>query len=193
MDSIISILGSIVIGGIFLLGLNAFYGDVIDYSHTKTFEVLTQEATASFMEIIDHDFRRLGSGLSSPAGAVVSLTDTTDITFLGDIDNDGTVETIRYYTSAPSAASTTTNPNDVILYRVIDGANTIDTPAGVTSFVVRTLDEFGNAITDVMDVRMVDIELEVESVAPYDTSYTKALWEKRFAPQNLFKRTLTDF
>ena len=193
MGSTITLIGSIVIGGIFLLGLTAFYGDVIEYSHTKSFELLTQEATASYMEIIDHDFRRIGSGLPSPAGAITAVTGTTDITFRGDIDGDGDVETVRYYISPTSSASSTLNPNDRILYREVDGVMTIDSPGGVTSFVVRTLDEFGNPTTDLNAVRMLDVELTVESPQPYDTLYTKAFWEKRFAPQNLFRRTLTDF
>ena len=103
------------------------------------------------------------------------------------------METVRYYVSATSSAGSTPNPNDRILYREVDGAMTIDSPGGVTSFVVKILDEFGSPITDLNAVRMLDVELIVESPQPYDTLYTKALWEKRFAPRNLFKRTLTDF
>ncbi|MFQ5771796.1 MAG: hypothetical protein ACE5HX_14775 [bacterium] len=193
MDSTLTLIGSIIIGGIFLLGVMSFYGGVIDYSHEKTFELLTQETTASFMEIIDHDFRRIGSGLTRPATAISAIVDTTDITFRGDIDDDGTVETVRYYTSAPSAATSTPNPNDVILYREVDGINTINTPAGVTEFVVKILDEAGNPTTDLMAVRMLDVSLTVESLYPYDNKYATALWEKRITPQNLYRITDTDF
>ena len=193
MDSTLALIGSIVIGSIFLLGVMTFYGNVIDYSHEKTYELLAQETTASFMEIINHDFKKMGSGLASPAGAIIAIQDTTGITFRGDIDGDRIVETVRYYTSAPSAAASTPNPNDVILYREIDGVNTIGTPAGVTSFVVRTLDEFGVRVTDIMGVRMLDLELTVESPSAYDNQYLRAIWKQRITPQNLYRRTLTDF
>lgn len=187
MDSTLTLIGSIVISGIFLLGLMAFYGGVVDFSHEKTFELLTQEATASFMEIVDHDFRRIGSGVALPA---LAITDTTIITFQGDIDEDGTVEIVEYDTAA---AVSTPNPNDLILYRIVDGDTTIGTPAGVTDFDVSFLDETGNPTTDLMAVRMLHVSLTVESIYPYDNRYTRAVWEKRITPQNLYRITNTDF
>jgi hypothetical protein len=186
MDSILTLVGSIVIGGLFLLGLMAFYGGVMDYSHEKTFELLTQETTASFMEIIDHDFRKIGSGVTFPAFAI---TDTAIITFLGDIDEDGAVEVVQYDTAA---ANTTQNPNDLILYRIVDGDTTIGTPAGVTGFDVSFLNEAGTPTTDLMEVRMLDIQLTVEGLYPYDNRYTKAVWQKRITPQNLYRITNTN-
>lgn len=192
MDSHLQLIGSIVIGGIFLLGLMAFYGGVIDFSYEKRFELLTQETTASLMEIIDHDFRRIGSGLGLPALAITNF-DTTDITFLGDIDEDGAVDTVRYYTSEPSLAAHTLNPNDVILFRVVNGGNTIDSPAGVTEFTISILDELGNPTSDLMEVRILEVSIVVESLFPYDNRYPRAFWEKRITPVNLYRPTLTDF
>jgi hypothetical protein len=193
MDSTLTLIGSIVIGGLFLLGLMSFYGGVIDFSNEKTFELLAQETTASFMEIIEHDFRRIGRGLPLPATAITAIVDSTDITFLGDVDEDGVVDTVRYYMSEPSAASSTPNPNDVILYRRVNGVNTIDTPAGVTSFVVKIWDGLGNQTGDLMAVRMLDVSITVESLYPYDNRYVAALWQKRIAPQNLYRITNTNF
>ncbi|MFQ5771735.1 MAG: hypothetical protein ACE5HX_14470 [bacterium] len=193
MDSTLTLIGSIVIGSLFLLGLMSFYGGVVDFSHEKTFELLAQETTASFMEIIDHDFRRMGSGLTFPATAITAIVDTTDITFLGDVDEDGAIDIVRYYMSEASAAASTPNPNDVILYRQVNGVNTIDTPAGVTSFVVKILDESGNQTGDLMAVRMLEVAITVESLYPYDGRYVAALWEKRIAPQNLYRITNTNF
>lgn len=193
MDSATTLIGSIVIAGIFLLGLNSFYGDVFEHSYEKTFELLAQETTASFMEIIEHDFRRIGSAVSSQALAIVQLVDSTDITFLADVDHNGTAETVRYYTSDPADASATENPNDVILYRVVNGTNTIDTPAGVTSFSVRVLDWTGNATTELMAASMLDVALTVESVYPYDDQYMRAVWRKRITPENLYRNVHVNF
>lgn len=197
MDSMVTLVGSIVIGGIFLIGLLAFHGDVVDYSHEKMFELLTQETTASLMEIIDHDFRRLGSGWPLSSKAIEALVDITDITFRADIDRDGVYEIVRYYVSEPAAATSTPNPNDVILYRLVQEpggswVNTIDTPAGVTKFTVELLDEFGAPTNNEREARMLNISLTVQSLYPYDNKYTTALWEKRIAPQNLQRFSDTD-
>ncbi len=187
MDSTLTLIGSIVIGGIFLLGLMAFYGNVIDYSHERTFELLTQETTASFMEIIDHDLRRIGSGVLTPA---IAITDTSLITFQGDVDKDGIVEVVQYDTAA---ATSTPNPDDVILYRIVDGDTTIGTAAGVINFEITLRDEGGNQTTDLRAVRIIDVSLTVESLYPYDNRYQRARWEKRIAPHNLYRITNTNY
>ncbi|MFQ5822670.1 MAG: hypothetical protein ACE5JB_01290 [bacterium] len=190
MDSNIQLIGSIVIGSIFLLGVLSFYGGVFDFSHEKTFELLTQETIASLMEIIEHDFQKIGSGLPFPA---MAITDSNTITFLGDIDEDGVVDTVRYSLSDTLAASSTPNPNDVILYRDVNSIRTIDTPAGVTAFTVTLLDEFGNPTTELMDIRRLNVSLTVESLFLYDGRYARAVWQESFAPINLYKKTFTNF
>ncbi|MFQ5638772.1 MAG: hypothetical protein ACE5IR_12340 [bacterium] len=190
MSSNLQLVASIVIAGIFLIGILFFYGGVVDYSNEKMFQLHTQETTASLMEIIDHDFRRIGSGLATPS---VAILDTSEITFLGDVDENGAVDTVRYYVSSLSDANSTPNPNDVILYRVVNGFNTIDTPAGVTNFEVTFLDESGLTTNDMMAVRALHVNLRVESLYPYDNNYEIANWEKRITPQNLYRMTLTDY
>lgn len=190
MDSNLQLIGSIVIGSIFLLGVMSFYGNVIDFSHEKTFELLTQETTASIMEIIEHDFRRIGSGLQF---STLAILDSSIITFLGDVDQDGVTDTVRYFTSDTSAANATPNPNDIILYRVVNGDTTLDTPVGITAITVSFLDELGTPISDLMGVRTLEISLTTESPYPYDKHYTRAFWQERITPINLFRRSLTAF
>jgi hypothetical protein len=192
MDSWLTLIASIVIAGIFLLGLLTFYGDLIDHSNEKLYELLTQESAASFMEIIDHDLRRMGNGLSYPSQTIVSMG-SSQITFLADIDNDNTVDTVGYSTSLPSAATSTSNPDDIILYRLINSDSTINTPAGVTNFELHFYDKSKNITADPMAVRMIDVSLTLESLYPADTTYVRALWEKRITPQNFVRITNKDF
>lgn len=186
MDSNLTLIGSIVIGGIFLLGLLSFHGGVVDYSHTRMFELLTQETTASFMEIITHDFQRIGSGVSSPALAI-QAADTSSITFLGDVDEDGIVEKVRYALSDTAAAASTENPYDRILYRIVDSDTTIGEPAGVTKFELTLLNRTGGTTTNLMDVHMIHVLLRVESKFLYGPRYARAIWEKRITPKSLYR------
>ncbi|MFQ5601903.1 MAG: hypothetical protein ACE5HS_01390 [bacterium] len=190
MDSTLTLLGSIVIGGLFMLGLMTFYGGVIDNSYVKTLELLTQETSASFLEIIEHDFRRIGSAVQIPANAIL---DTSEITFLGDIDENGSADTVRYYTSTTSLVGSTPNSNDVILYRVVNGVNTLDAVAGVTEFDVAFLDETGHRTTDLAMVRTLEVSLMVESIMDYNGKYSRAFWKKRFTPRSLNRITRTDY
>ena len=190
MDSYLTLVGSIVIGGIFLLGLLSFHGDMIDQSHQKNFELLAQENAAAMMEIIDHDFTRIGSGLSSPAFAIMSadtVENTTEITFQADLDEDGVADTVQYLVSTTAAAAATENPNDRILYRIVNGDSTVNTPFGVRRFRLRIKNRQGNNTMDLMAASMIEILLRVESTFAYDGVYGAALWEKRFMPQSLYR------
>ena len=178
----LQLIGSIVIGGLFLLGMITFYGDVTEYSNQKLFEQLTQERTASLMEIIEHDFQRIGTGLLHPSDAII---DTVKLTFWADVTEDGTPDSVVYYTSIPDSASATPNPNDVILYREVNGVRTIDKAEGVTAFNVDYLDVTGTPTTDLRAIRMLDVSLTMQSTSAYDTTYATALWTKRIVPANL--------
>ncbi|NIV97466.1 hypothetical protein GWN42_32905 [candidate division KSB1 bacterium] len=184
MDSTLSLTGSVVIGGIFLLGLMRFYGGVIDYKHEKNFQLLAQETTASYMEIIEQDFRKIGSGTTSPA---IAITGNNLITFWGDVNGDGVADEVQYSLSDSSAASSTPNPNDRILYRDVNGARTLDTPGGVTDFSVTLLDELGDPTTELMNVSQIQLSITVESIYPYDGQYVTAIWQERIIPLNLVR------
>jgi hypothetical protein len=186
MDSYLTLVGSIVIGGIFLLGLLSFHGDIIDQSYDKTFELLTQETTAGLMEIIDHDFTRMGSGAYSPAFAI-TLFDTSRIIFNADLDEDGDAEVVEYRLSNASAAASTENPNDRILYRIVDGDSTINTPFGVRRFRMNMYRRQNITTTDMREINMIEIILRLESTFAYDGEYAIALWEKRITPQGLVR------
>jgi len=190
MGDFLQLIGSIVIGSLFFIGVLSFQGDVVDFSNDNLFQLLTQETAASFMEIIDHDFRRIGSAI--PKG-MQAISDTSAITFLGDVTEDGIADTVRYFIGPTSDASGTENPNDVILFRVVNGVTTISQRAGVTSFNIDFLDEIGAPTTDLRDVRMLDVQLTVESKESYNENYARALWEKRITPQNLNRVTTTKF
>ncbi len=182
----LQLIGSIVIGSLLLLGMITFYGDVTEYSNKKLFEELTQERTASLMEIIEYDFQRIGSGMNYPSEAII---DTAKFTFWADVNKDGTPDSVVYYTSISDSASATPNPNDVILYREVNGVRTIDAAEGVTGFTVDFLDVTGVHTTDLKTIRMLDVSLTMQSTSAYDTTYATAIWTKRIVPANLNRMT----
>lgn len=173
-----------------MISLMSFYGSLTEYSSEKTLELLSQETTASFMEIINHDFRKIGGGVPSPA---VAITGTSSITFFADVDEDGAVDEVQYSLSNPAAASSTPNPNDRILFRTVNGMQTINTAAGVTAFTVELLDQYGNSTTEMMNAWQIAVSITVESPFEIDGQYPKSVWEYRIAPTNLVRPTLEDY
>jgi hypothetical protein len=192
MDSWLTMIGSIAIGGIFLLGVLGFYGDVVNHSSEKTIELITQETMVGLMEVIEHDFERMGSGLTPPAAAILSM-DSTSITFQGDIDGNPGIDQVAYTIS--NTAASTENPDDVILFRTVNGVNTIDMPIGVTLFRLRYYSVAGDETTNPNDVRLLGIQLGVEStfsLTDSDSTFARAFWQQRISPKNLQQMTTYD-
>ncbi len=196
MSSNIALIGSIVVGGIFLLSVMNFYSDLVDHSIEKGVELRTQQTTANLVDILEYDFKRMGSGLATAASAITSNPDTSDITFFADLDTDGTAETVRYYLGGP--ATFTENPNDSLLFREVNGTQTIKL-AGVRRFSIK-LRDMTSAITNTLsDVSMIEMFIEVESTYSYkklnyaNDLYAKAAWRKLITPQNMVRQSNMTF
>jgi len=196
MNSHIALIGSIVIGGLFLLGVMNFYGGMVDHSTEKGIELRTQQTAANLVDIMEYDFRRMGSGMPTPSIAIESYTDSTDITFNADLDGDGQAESVRYYIEG--AAGSTENPNDFILCKTINGTETLRI-AGVRQFGIKLRDMASSLTTNPANVSMVQIYLLMESTYSYrkdgfsDDLYARSLWRKLITPKSMIRQTSMDF
>ena len=194
MDSNLTLIASVTIAGIFLVGVVTYHGKVVEYSQEETFELLTQESMVAYIDVIEYDFNRIGSGVL-PGTVAITAIDTSGITFRGDVQGaypDKTPETVTYSISNKSAASSTANPNDVILYRTVNGVHTIDSPGGITQLYLRYYDVTGNQTAVLRDIRSIGIRMIIESVHEYNGRYARAVWEKRITPANLAKASIYD-
>jgi hypothetical protein len=178
-----------MIGSLLLLRIVTYHGDVVDHSNEEMFELLTQESMVSYIEIIEYDFNRIGSGVSPGQPAILSM-DSVSISFRADVEGGMAAETVSYSLSDSTAAAGTENPGDVILYRTVNGAPTIDSPGGITDMVLRYYDVAGNQTGNPRDVRSIGVELTLESVHEYNGRYARAVWEKRITPENLLKSSM---
>ncbi len=60
--------------------------------------------------------------------------DSNSIRFITDVDSDGNVDSISYYTGPISELASTPNPRDRFLYRVVNTETPVGTNLGVTAF-----------------------------------------------------------
>ena len=108
-STILDILGAAVIGGILLINLLKVNGSLVEnesiYSHDKNLQIdLVIAAT-----VLERDFSLLGYVKSTNLVGLnqnIFAGDSVSITFRSDIDNNGMIDTIRYFISDTSALST---------------------------------------------------------------------------------------
>lgn len=184
MDSHLAFIGSLMIGGIFLLSLWGFQADLRDHSFVNTNDLVVQQNAMAMTGIVEADFRQIGLGVDS---SVVVAAALHSISFYADLGGDGTVDLVTYSVSNPSAAAGTPNPRDKILYRVVNGKTQINAAMGVTDFRLRYFDLDGKVTNDLAKIKAIELTLEMESTIPYDGKYAHFFWRKKMTPPNLLR------
>ena len=182
MDNYITLLGSIVIGGLMLVNFMTFQADLSEHTYSQNLDLVLQETAIEVVEMVERDLWKIGRGMQQPAFAIY---DDDAISFYADLENDGTVETVRYYLSSTSAATSTPNPNDRILYRVVNGTNEFEWAVGVTNFQVQFYDAFNDTTSNLYMARTLEVSMSFESTMPYNDEYASYSWRARITPPNL--------
>jgi len=190
MGSWIALIGSIVIGSLILLSVQQFNQDVSRDIYCDTLDNIAYGNLDELKRVIEYDFSRIGLGVNDPSQAVLTNAAATDITFRLDSDSNGVLETMRYYLSTTTdvAAAATANPNDKVLYRVVNGGTPAIVSAGLTDYRIQYFNSAGSETANLTAIRTLVVSLTLESnYASYASSneYPKLIWHQRFTPPSL--------
>ena len=167
LDTIISfIIGALVI--LAILGLNT---SLTQTSYDMTSQDNSQDSIEELLAMIKYDFAKIGFGVSHPTLPIITLGNN-NITFRSDVDNNGTIEQVRYFMSDSTAVTSTQNPHDCFLYRTINGSEPAGTALGVTDFILTYYDEGGSQTWSPASVRSIEIKIIVQSTFPVDGEYS---------------------
>lgn len=196
-STLIDILGSALIGGILFMILLRVNDAVVENSYINSGELILQTNLVEVVELLEHDFRKIGyckdwNKIPNPSQSILTA-DSTSITFLTDVNSDGFVDTMRYYLGPASELTVTPNPNDRLLYRVVNNETPVGTNLGVTQFTLSYFDALGNEIpfpiTIPGQINTMQIDIKVENTTGYDNEFTAAFWRQvRLAARNLRNR-----
>ena len=101
MTSHFNLIGSIIIGGLLFLAINRFHSSLNQNTQEKVLDSVTIQNSTSITKLIEFDFNRMGLRTSNSSNPII-LADSNRISFLTDIDNNGAVDTLRYFLSDTS-------------------------------------------------------------------------------------------
>ncbi len=174
---LIDILGSLIIGGLLLLTALQMNDNATANTFQSQENLTVQQNMTSVVENIESDFRRIGY-CKNP----LLVTDKTkyilygrsdSIAFTGDIGNDGTLDTVRWwigdYVKGP-------NPRIRMLCRRVDETPTDSANMGITQFSMMFIGWMNDTIATYVSggadyPALVQLTLRVEPTAAYDTAY----------------------
>ena len=203
--TILDIIGSIIAGGFLLLILARTNASAIQNTYNNNSDLITQQNLSAVVMLLENDFRKIGymgdwtkAGQIDPTKAIL-YADSTRIKFIGDINNNGIMDTVYYYVGPTSELSGTPNPNDRILYRSVTSTNSSNNTLtksgsmGITQFGLTYFDDFGHQlsfpITVPGTIAEIQITLQVQNTEAYNGQYVTSYWRQiRLAARNLKNR-----
>jgi hypothetical protein len=190
----IDLIGSAMIGGfVLLMGIRLNAG-IVGSADSSMANLNVQESMVEIVKSIEYDFRKMGYGLADPKFAI-ALADTSHLRFRADIDRDGDIDSVDWYTGPP--LTSLANPNVRVLYRRVNMGTPVGAALGVTQFRLRYLTQDGIPTTVLSQMWIIETTLRVES--PYrvqdqvltdqsyeDMGYAAAFWRQtRLASRNI--------
>jgi hypothetical protein len=211
-QTIIDIIAStIVFGSLMLmtLRLNVAQSEMIQGARG---DLMVQQSIVEVTHLIEYDFRKIGycKNTAQIITNAILLADSNRITFRTDVNNDGSVDTMRYYLGPTSELTVTPNPRDRFLYRVVNQNPAIGVSVGVTVFDLkyynsaRQIMNFPITGTALNTIKEIQITVQVENVmaptlatdssfsgyaGPYFQQFSGAYWRQvRLSSRNLSKR-----
>lgn len=195
--SIFDLIGSVIIGGVLLITLIKINDSATRNTYGFTGELVVQENLVTTVEVLEYDFRKIGYcedpfAIPNTKRAIL-YADSTDITYLTDVNFDGIPDTMRYYLGPTSELSHTPNPDDRMLYQEING-DRAGVNLGITLFKIKYFGALGEELSlprsfPPTGIFSMQIDIRIENTSAYDEEYRYAFWRQiRLASRNLENR-----
>ena len=209
---ILDIISSSFVFGTLLVMALRLNGSVTENLETYNGEVIVQDNMCDVVNMIHYDFRKIGTVWTRRKYRIhtkaIIYADTSSIKFYTDLSTaanpygDGVLDIVDDYLGPTSELSMTPNPNDRILYRVVNNAPPKGSNLGVTKF---SLMDFG-ALNDTLPTPVANpgaiwsmqITVQVQNysmaslqynTAKFDNPITQSYWRQmRLVSRNLKNR-----
>ena len=200
MDSGMSLALSIIVGSVFLLTVMATQENLHRLAIVNELESIVQSNTDHIKDVLTFDIAKIGQNVDSDFifGTVIAFIDSTRLEFLSDIDNNGTIDSIKIWLGTKSELNYTENPNDMPIYRQVNSDPPMSFGEGVTFFEVKGIkQDLSEANLGDLDlVKAIELKLIVQLGYSYGTFYNhitdsveakyfQSEWKNIICPDNL--------
>jgi len=187
MQNLLDIIGSFIIAGTISLMVMNFTTQMQNSAEEIFKSAVGQQSARDIASIIESDFYRIGNRV---VGQRLTIADSTQIEFRGDIDNNLVADTVYYYTGTPSSIGKT---YEKPLYRKVGNS----TPALVALVSEINFSYFDSLSVEIPSylltnpivrnrVKTIGIRLMTRSPEYMgNDNYQSTEWLRRIRPMNL--------
>jgi hypothetical protein len=194
MSTILDILGSTFIGGMLLLLILKANLFITNASYASDNELKMQQNAKTFAEILNYDFRKLGYKNN---GVSIITAENEHFKFVGDLQRPGEsgygiIDTVEYFVRDSTYSLGTSNPNDIVLVRVVNGTDSIAGPSlGLVKINFSYLDSLSTPTNILSKIKYIQTELWIEPTEQVNNFITGkqdsvfTYWEFTINPRNI--------
>ena len=182
MNTVLDLLGAAIIGGLVFLMVS----NLKTYSSTTKFssdtELRLQQNAKTLADLLENDLRKIG--YKNTGNSILTAT-PQKLSFLSDIDSTGTVDNVTLTVSDSTKLTNTTNPSDIIYYRIVNNDTLQGSSFGLTTLKFSYKNIYGYPTTNIDSIKYVEAEIWLQSPEKIDSSYAKTYWEITINPRNI--------
>ncbi len=201
-STILDIVSSMLISGLLLLTALSMNERATSNTFASESSLTVQQNITSIVENLEWDFRLIGycKNSSIPSKDFIVRGDTNEITFLADLNNDGSMDTVTW-DMEPWRIAGCPNPNVRMLVRKVSGINGVSavdsSNLGVTEFLLKYINALGDTVQtpfkgDTAGVQVIKVTVMVEPVSAYADTANKHIFstwrQTRLVSKNLNNR-----
>lgn len=181
MGNLITIVTSFFLGILIIFIFLRLNLNISEDTSENDVEFLVKSNLLNLSSIIENDIRKIGYRASSQP--IVSA-DSNSIKFISDIDLNGSPDSIQYILGDASSASHSINPNDKILFRIVN-TDTFKVSKGLTNFKLTYYDVNDVVTQNPMFIKSLELEIRVESEYPVKDYFPFSERKVLIKPRNL--------
>ena len=201
MADSIDMIFSMVLGSMLMINVLTVNDIAAETYSVYQGDMSVQEILVTTVQGLEGEFRNMGYGVPENEKTVLAA-DSTSITFLIDLDRNGSaLDTVRYFSGDTTELSYTDNERDRFIYRTVNGTSGLKVGV-VTTFRLRYLNMAGEQITTpvqsdkLSEIHEVEITLEIQNpyavhaqstsgVGSSNSLHSSSYWQQtRLASQN---------
>lgn len=178
------LVASILVGGLLMLAIFKVGTRMMVSSDQTTVDNAIKGNVNDVGQVVDLDFRRMGMNVSTQT---ITFASANKITFRSDTTGSGVLQTITWSYDTTQSVSSTVNPDDHPLYRIVDGVSH-RVGMAITSFKLTYTLKDGTVTTNpatLKDIRRINVQMTNESPEKVGNEYLSTNWQRLFIPANI--------
>lgn len=149
----INLSGSFIVGGIVLLSLLYIHFRVVDFNRSQIINEFTESSMTNMADVLDYDFNKIGYRVST--NPKISSINNSSIAFLADLDNNGSVDSVKYFTRQA-------NGKQYLVRRTTIGS-VQESQVVINNFAMQGYDSLNNSTFTVSSIKSIDVQVVIDN------------------------------